>query len=189
MSLLLVFVMIPTIGAAHDHDKPSPPPPPVPSKSPPAAHPPPSRGVPPPHTPTPLSSSSSSSPSPPIRSPHAKAAALIRRTECPKLLKKEMVARVLKRLSAPKSIKSILNKSAKFGLCVAGKFCSCMMLRFQPLIYGCFAVVGARCMKRVISNRVYSCTLVCAKSMKNANQRVDEVAVGGFCYSKCLKTA
>ncbi|PON90141.1 hypothetical protein TorRG33x02_141730 [Trema orientale] len=187
MSLLLVLVMIPTTGAAHDRDKPSPHPPPVPSKSPPAAHPPPSRGVPPPHTPTPLSSSSS--PSPPIRSPHAKAATL-RRIKCPKLLKKEMVARVLKRLRAPQSIKSILNKSAKFGLCVAGKFCSCMMLRFQHLIYGCFAVVGTRCMKRVISNRVYSCTLGCAKSMKNSYQRVDdEVAVGGFCYSKCLKTA
>lgn len=181
LSLLLAFVIIPTVTADNSPSPPSPskptnlpwplrpppsssssPPAVVLSKSPPAANPPPTRGVSPPHPLTPAPFSSSSPPQ----------ATALGDFKCPKLLKKEMVARVLKRLKAPKTIKSILNKSAKFGICVAEKFCGCLALQFEPLIYGCFAVVGARCMKKVISNHVYGCTLSCAKSMMTTKRQV-----------------
>ncbi|PON50969.1 hypothetical protein PanWU01x14_219800 [Parasponia andersonii] len=132
-------------------------------------------------------SSSSSSLAPPTFS--SAEDSILGKLKCSDFLKEEMVTKALEHLKAPKFIKAILEKSTKFGICVANKFCNCLMVPDEPVIIGCLVALGLVCMKEAISGHVYACTLGCAKSMINStNHTLDDEAIGDFCYSKCMRS-
>ncbi|PON90139.1 hypothetical protein TorRG33x02_141710 [Trema orientale] len=134
----------------------------------------------------PSSSSSSSSAPPPFSSAED---SILGKLKCSDFLKEEMITKVLEHLKAPKFIKTILEKSTKFGICVANKFCNCLTVPYEPVIVGCLVALGLVCMKEAISGHVYACTLGCAKSMINStNHTLDDEAIGDFCYSKCMRS-
>ena len=93
---------------------------------------------------------------------------IFKRHDCTDFVKEEMVKKVLEHLKAPETIKAILEKSAKFAICVANDFCRCFALRYEPVVIACLAGLGVKCMKEAIKgDHVYACTLACAKGMMN----------------------
>lgn len=101
-------------------------------------------------------------------SPFSSPGSIFKRLKCTDFMKEEMVMKVLEHLKAPKVIKRILAKSAKFSVCVANDFCRCLAFPYEPVILGCLAELGLKCMKEAILADVYVCTLGCANSMVNS---------------------
>lgn len=89
--------------------------------------------------------------------------------KCPNIMKEQMAERVLNHIHVSKGIKDVLRWNVKFINCVAAKFCVCMKLRFEPLIFGCFAAVGGFCMVTSLKGLDTDCTLDCVNRITANN--------------------